>query len=249
MPWDTSEPPLRVLVVYYSRFGVIRQMAEEIAAGASRVDGVVTDLLQVEDAPLGLALPGETEQAMLRRRGAIVERLAEADAIVVGSPAYFGSMASPLKRLFEDCATAPSPLLPDESRPWRGHLFRNKVGAAFTSSATPHGGNEQTLHSILTMMMHLGMIVVAPGQREPILEHLSAPYGATAVTGATGAHELTEEERVQARDLGQRVAEVANWLDLGHRAWLKRRDLEEFRQRIGMEQPPRPEEGHTESEP
>lgn len=140
-----------------------------------------------------------------------------AHALVVGAPAYFGSMASAVKRLFEDCVTEASPPAFDRSRPWWHHLFRDKVGAAFTASGTPHGGNEQTLQSILTMMMHLGMIVVTPGQGEPILVDESAPYGATTVTGPTGDREPTEGEQESARRLGRRAAQVAAWLAVGKR--------------------------------
>jgi NAD(P)H dehydrogenase (quinone) len=134
--------------------------------------------------------------------------------VIVGSPAYFGSLASPLKRFFEDCATAETAVL-DRSRPWHHYLFRDKVGAAFTSSATPHGGNEQALHSILMLLMHLGVVVATPGQRGPILEHQAAPYGATAITGPAGRHRLSEDEVKEARYLGLRVATLAGWLRAG----------------------------------
>ncbi len=147
------------------------------------------------------------------------------DAIIVGAPSYFGTMASPVKRLFEDCATA-NPPPQDRTRPWRIHLFRNKVGAAFTASATPHGGNEQTLHSILTMLMHCGMIVVTPGQGEPILENEGAPYGPTAVAGAEANRLPSAEEQEAARAHGERVAHVAAWLALGRLAWVQREDAQ-----------------------
>jgi len=156
---------------------------------------------------------------MTQRRAAIVNRLASADALIVGAPSYFGSMASPVKRLFEDCVTASDPPATDRSRPWRRHQFANKVGAAFTSSGTPHGGNEQTLHSILTLLMHLGMIVVTPGQGEPILDNESAPYGATAIAGSAGNQPPSDLERAAARALGLQVAEVASWLQWGYQRW------------------------------
>jgi NAD(P)H dehydrogenase (quinone) len=212
----------RVLVVYYSRFGAVRTLAEHVAEGARRVPEIEADMLEVEDLPVEALRPGEREHDMQMRRAIVVGKLGSADAFVIGSPAYFGSMASPVKRLFEECATASNPPATDRSRPWRHYLFRDKPGAAFTTSATPHGGNEQALHSILTMMMHLGMVAVTPGQQMPILENDAAPYGATAITGAAGNRTPTETELEGARALGQRVAEVATWLAWGRTEWEKR---------------------------
>jgi NAD(P)H dehydrogenase (quinone) len=213
---SATDDPLRILIAYYSRFGVLKTLAEQIAEGAHLVRGVDVDLLEIEDLPVIEVRPDEDEDAMHRRRAALLNRLAAADAIVVGSPSYFGSMASPVKRLFEDCLTADDPVSTDRSRPWRHHRFRDKVGAAFTASGTPHGGNEQTLQSILTMFMHLGMIVVTPGQRSPILQHEAAPYGATAISGAYGRRPPPAQDAKDARALGERVAHVASWIRAGH---------------------------------
>ncbi len=214
-----------VLIVYYSRFGTVGALAKLIAEGAEQVDGVNVSLLAVDDQPIGELRPEETRHDMEIRRARTVGRFSSADAIVVGAPAYFGSLASPMKRLFEDCVTASVPTVRDDSRPWRHHLFRNKVGAAFTSSSTPHGGNEMTLTSILTLMMHMGMLIVTPGQREPLLEHVAAPYGATAVSGPSGDGKPSEEEAVAARELGRRVAEVTQWITRGHMTWERERSL------------------------
>lgn len=211
---DDTDRSLRILIVYYSRFGAIEELAEIIAEGVGTVQGAATDLLAVEERPLGEARAEETDEQARQRRGAINDRLARADALIIGGPAYFGSMASPLKRFFEDCATAESSIL-DRTRPWHHYLFRDKPAAAFTSSATPHGGNEQALLSMLTMCMHLGMLVVTPGQRGPILEQPAAPYGATAITGPSGHRDLSAQEREEARYLGERVATIAGWLRVG----------------------------------
>jgi NAD(P)H dehydrogenase (quinone) len=213
--------PLNVLIVYYSRFGAIRLLAEQIAEGVRQLPNVEPHFLEVTDMPVEAPQPGEGEHDMAMRRAAIVEQLGAADALIVGAPSYFGSMASPVKRLFEDCATASSPPATDRTRPWRHYLFRDKPGAAFTASATPHGGNEQTLHSILTMLMHLGMLVVTPGQQMPILENDIAPYGATTITGASGNRIPEALDMESARELGQRVAEVATWLAWGRTEWEK----------------------------
>jgi len=212
----TTDDAVRILIIYYSRFGAIGDLAGQIAAGARAAPGTAVEIVVVEERPIGEPLPGEGEEDRRRRQLALLEQIGRAHAVIVGSPAYFGSMASPLKRFFEDCAPPESAVL-DRPRPWHHYLFRDKIGAAFTSSATPHGGNEQALHSILTMLMHLGMIVATPGMRGPILEHQAAPYGATAITGPQGQRGLSEEEAEEARYLGQRVATLAGWLRDGRR--------------------------------
>jgi NAD(P)H dehydrogenase (quinone) len=154
-----------------------------------------------------------------RGRAATLNQLLAADAIIVGSPGYFGSMASAVKHLFEECVTSATPPATDRSRPWRQYLFHNKIGAAFTATGTTHGGNEQTLHSILTMLMHLGMIVVTPGQQQPILENDAAPYGPTAITGPEGDLPLTDEAAEAARNFGRDVARVTTWVRVGQAEW------------------------------
>lgn len=209
--------PLRLLVVYYSRYGAIQDLAENVVEGAREVGGIDARMLRVED-----EFPSPSNDdggAAASRRAVLLNQLTSADAIIVGSPGYFGSMASAVKRFFEECATTARPPANDRSRPWRQYLFRNKVGAAFTATATPHGGNEQTLQSILTMFMHLGMIVVTPGQRQPILENDAAPYGATTITGSTGDRSPSEAEQRAARELGHQVAETTTWLRLGQARW------------------------------
>lgn len=230
----TTQRPLQILVVYYSRFGVVELLAERIAEGARREPGVQTALLAVDDVPISELRPDESEDAMRQRRAQVLNRLASADAIIVGSPSYFGSLASPLKRFFEDCLTADGPPAIDRSRPWRHDRFRNKIGAAFTASGTPHGGNEETLRSILTMLMHLGMIVVTPGQRSPILEHEAAPYGATAVSGADGRRLPDQKEQDAARDLGEQVAQISIWLRDGRDAWEQRQTVGSHRTDRGL---------------
>lgn len=213
-------PSIKVLIITYSRFGVLKLLAERIAEGASSVPGVEAQLLEIEDQPIDTLRSGESEMDRLLRRGVLVERMGGANALVVGTPAYFGSMASVVKRFFEDCLTAEAaPPAIDRSRPWRHKVLRDTVGAAFTASGTPHGGNELALHSILTLFMHLGMIVVTPGQGEPILSNPAAPYGATAVTGAGGDSMPSAEEQDEARALGARVARIASWVSLGRTQW------------------------------
>jgi NAD(P)H dehydrogenase (quinone) len=205
----------QVLIVVYSRYGALRQMADALIEGIRATPEAEAHLLELDDVPIDQLRPGETEQHHAERRQVLLGRLEAADALVVGAPAYFGSMASPVKRFFEDVLTTSVGQPADRSRPWHHHALRDKVGAAFTASGTVHGGNEMALHTILTMFMGLGMIVVTPGQAEPILQNQAAPYGATTITGPTGNEPPSEEDLHSARALGARVAEVAGWLRRG----------------------------------
>jgi NAD(P)H dehydrogenase (quinone) len=214
-----TDPKLHMLIVYYSRYGVVKLLAERIAEGAQREPDVAVELLPIEDEPIMETRGDEDTDDARLRRAIVINKMARADALIVGSPSYLGSAASTLKRLFEDCATAEDPAVNDRSRPWRHYLFHDKIGAAFTASGTPHGGNEQTLLSILTMLMHLGMIVVTPGQGFPILENQAAPYGATAISGADGRRLPSDQEQNDARDLGERVARITCWVKHGRTTW------------------------------
>jgi NAD(P)H dehydrogenase (quinone) len=215
---ETQGSDAQVLVVVYSRFGVLERLCEQIVDGVRSVSGATAHVIEVTEQPIDELRPGESEAERNQRREILMERLRVADALIVGAPAYYGSMASPVKRFFEDVLTAGTAPPVDRTRPWRRGLLRDKVGAAFTASATPHGGNELTLHSILTMFMHLGMLVVTPGQAEPLLANPAAPYGATAIAGASGDEQLTAEDKIAARELGIRVARIAGVLRAGYAA-------------------------------
>jgi NAD(P)H dehydrogenase (quinone) len=206
---------VQVAVVVYSRFGVLRQLAEALVEGATSVAGTQAHIIEVTDEPVDQLPAGETAADGAARRAVVLQRLTAADAVIIGAPAYFGGMASVVKRFFEDVLTAQVPPPVDRSRPWHYGVLHDKVGAAFTASATPHGGNEMALHSILTLLMHVGAIVVTPGQAEPILENPSAPYGATAISGAQGNEPPSAEDLRSARALGTRVAQVAGWIQSG----------------------------------
>jgi NAD(P)H dehydrogenase (quinone) len=207
-----------LLIVYYSRFGAMKVLAERIADGARQTPEVSVDMLEVADEPIDR---DSEDDELAQRRAVVLNQLTGADALIVGAPAYFGNVASPVRRLFEDVLVANAVPGGDRSRAWHLHQFRNKVGAAFIGSGTPHGGNEMGLHSILTLFMHLGMIVVTPGQAEPVLENPTAPYGATAITGAAGDRLPSTVEQADAEALGARVAQVATWVRLGRADWDK----------------------------
>src|SRR6478735_4973926 len=104
-PWSNGGP-INILITVYSRFGVLNELAAEIGAGARTVPDVEVHLLPIDDLPLDELRPGETPTERAERRAILLRRLAAADALVVGTPAYFGSVASTVKRFFEDVLTA-----------------------------------------------------------------------------------------------------------------------------------------------
>jgi NAD(P)H dehydrogenase (quinone) len=155
-------------------------MADALVEGIRGTPEAEAHLLELDEVPIDQLRPGENERQHAERRDVMLQRLEAADALVVGAPAYFGSMASPVKRFFEDVLTTSVRDPTDRSRPWRHSVLHDKVGAAFTASGTVHGGNEMPALD-LTMCMGLGVIVVTPRQGQPILQDQAAPYGATTV--------------------------------------------------------------------
>ena len=130
-----------------------------------------------------------------------VDEMVEADALIFGSPTRFGNMTAPMKSLWDRTG-----------RLWaEGKLF-GKVGAAFTSTSTPHGANEVTLITMFMPMYHHGMIVVTPGYGDPGVFEAGSPYGATSVSGPMSDKPPTEKDLQVARFQGRRVAEVAKAL-------------------------------------
>ena len=197
-----------VLILFYSRTGNTAKLADEIAEGARGVPDTRVDVRRIDDlAPARVieSVPGwrESRAALAERYEVLesVDRLAEYDALVLGSPTRYGVMAAELKNVLDQTG----PL-------WSKGLLANKVGSAFTSVQTAHGGHETTLWSIMTPMANLGMIIVPPGYTDPILFEGGSPYGATATTGG-GAPAGADLEA--ARHQGRRVATVASWVEAG----------------------------------
>jgi NAD(P)H dehydrogenase (quinone) len=195
----------KVLVLFYSRTGNTAALADAIADGARSVRFSEVDVRRIDDlAPEGV-IDGHPEWKENRERLAAkyhvlgsIEELTRYDAIVFGSPTRYRIMAAELKHVLDQ--TGPF---------WEKGAFVNKVGSAFTSVSTPHGGHETTLWSMMTPMANLGMIIVPPGYSDPIMSQAGSPYGATANTaaGAPG-----EADLAAARHQGKRVAEVVGWV-------------------------------------
>jgi NAD(P)H dehydrogenase (quinone) len=192
----------KVLVLYYSSYGHIEKMAEAVAEGA-REAGVTVDIKRVpETVPLDIAAKGhfKLDQAAPI---ATVEDLTHYDAIAVGTGTRFGRMSSQMASFLDQAGGL-----------WAKGALNGKVGGAFTSTATQHGGQETTLFTIITNLLHFGMVIVGldyghAGQMT--LDEITggSPYGATTITGGDGSRQPSENELTGARYQGRKIAETA----------------------------------------
>ena len=196
----------KVLVLYYSSYGHIEAMAEAVAEGA-RSTGATVDIRRVpETAPEAVVAAAgfKTDSAHPLIEGP--DALKDYDAIIVGSPTRFGRMASQMASFWDTAGGV-----------WYQGALHGKVGGAFTSSATQHGGNETTLFSIITNLLHFGLTIVGldygHADQMKIDEVLGgAPYGATTVAGGDGSRMPSDIDLAGARYQGKRIAEVATKL-------------------------------------
>ncbi len=195
----------RVLVLYYSSYGHIEQMAEAEAEGA-RSAGATVDIKRApETAPLEVATAAhfKLDQAA---PVATIDDLEHYDAIIVGTPTRFGRVSSQMASFLDQAGGL-----------WARGAFNGKVGGAFTSTGTQHGGNETTLFSVIANLLHFGMIVVGLDYgfaAQMRLDEITggAPYGATTIAGADGSRQPSASELDGARYQGRRIAEVAGKL-------------------------------------
>jgi NAD(P)H dehydrogenase (quinone) len=195
----------KVLVLYYSAYGHIEAMAKAVAEGA-REAGAQVDVKRVPE-----TVPAEIAKAhhfKLDRPAPIatVDELANYDAIIIGSGTRFGRISSQMASFLDQAGSL-----------WMRGALHGKVGGAFASTGTQHGGQEMTLFSIIANLMHFGMVIVGldyghVGQMT--LDEITggAPYGATTIAGADGSRQPTANELQGARYQGRRIAEVANKL-------------------------------------
>ncbi|ACI99332.1 NAD(P)H:quinone oxidoreductase [Rhodospirillum centenum] len=193
----------KVLVLYYSSYGHIETMAQAVAEGARSVPGTEVAVKRV---------PELVPEEVARNAGmkldqpapvATVAELAEYDAIIVGSPTRFGRMTSQMANFLDQTGGL-----------WAKGALNGKVGAAFTSTASQHGGQETTLFSILTNLLHHGMVVVGlPYSYEGLsgVEQVKGgtPYGASTIADGDGSRRPTEVELGGARYQGALVARTA----------------------------------------
>ena len=205
----------RVLVLYYSSYGHIEAMAYAMAAGAAEA-GAEVDVMRV---------PETVPEAVARCAGfkidqrapiATVTDLEGYDAIIVGVGTRFGRMASQMSGFLDQAGEI-----------WARGALHGKVGGAFTSSATQHGGQETTLLSIIVNLLHFGMTIVGldygyAGQMT--LDQVSggSPYGATTIAGGNGSRHPSDNDLAGARYQGRRIAEVAARLSIRAPDWPRR---------------------------
>lgn len=211
---DPSKPGrLGVLVLFHSWTGNTHSIAQAIANGAGISDDVSVCLRRIPEL--------RNEEALLRDRhmGAkfaafrdcpvvSIEEVLAADVLLLGCPTRMGTMSAEMKHFIDGLSSQ-----------WRQGAFEDKVGAAFTTASTPHGGQEMTLMSISTAMMHLGMILAAPGYTAAIFEDAGSPYGATATSKVRGARIRPGAAEIDAATaLGRRAAYIGRLLSFGRSA-------------------------------
>lgn len=192
----------KVLVLYYSAYGHIEKMAHAVAEGA-REAGAKADIKRVpelvpEDAAKAAHFKLDQPAPIAR-----IDDLTNYDAIIIGTGTRFGRMSSQMANFLDQAGGL-----------WAKGALHGKVGGAFTSSATQHGGQETTLFSIITNLLHFGMVVVGldyghAGQMTLNEITGGSPYGASTIAGGDGSRQPTENELTGARYQGRKVAQTA----------------------------------------
>jgi NAD(P)H dehydrogenase (quinone) len=203
-----STAGVEILVVYYSRQGTTAELARQVCRGIESVAGATARLRSVP----AVSADNERPITPVPQSGAPfanMDDLKETDGVVVGSPTRFGNMAAPMKHYIDQTSAL-----------WAQGALVDKPAAVFTSTMSMHGGQESTLLSMLTPLLHQGMIVMGLPYTEKALSSTrggGTPYGASHVAAASPEGRLLEEEAQLARALGARVARVALELKAGRR--------------------------------
>ncbi len=192
----------KVLVLYYSSYGHIETMANAVAEGA-RAAGADVDIKRVpETAPEAVARAAHFKLDQAAPVAAIAD-LANYDAIIVGTGTRFGRISSQMAAFLDQAGGL-----------WMSGALNGKVGGAFTSTASQHGGQETTLFSIITNLMHFGMTIVGlpySFQGQMTLDEVTggSPYGATTLSGGDGSRQPSANELAGARHQGELIAKAA----------------------------------------
>lgn len=201
---------VKVQVVFYSMYGHVYRLAEAVAEGARHVAGTEVQVFQVAE-----NLPAE----VLEKMGAVQagkafahvpvadpKRLAEADAIILGTPTRYGAATAQMRAFLDATGGL-----------WLSGALIGKVGSAFTSTASQHGGQETTLLAMSTFFFHMGMVIAGvPYSTQELLklDEVSGgtPYGASTIAGPRGERQPTANELAIARAQGRHVAQIATKL-------------------------------------
>ena len=194
-----------ILVLYYSRHGSVASLAKAISHGVESIEGCSA---RVRTVPAVSATTEATEDSIPQSGPpyASASDLEECDGIIIGSPAYFGNMAAPLKYFLDQTTSQ-----------WLTGTLVDKPAAAFTSSSSFHGGQETALFSMLVPLIHHGAMLVGIPYTEENLNTTQTggtPYGASHVSGQDGRMPFTDDEKKICHALGKRVASVARKLSL-----------------------------------
>jgi NAD(P)H dehydrogenase (quinone) len=201
---------IKVQVIFYSMYGHVFKMAQAVSEGVKQVSGAEVSLYQIAE-----LIPDDILEkygAKAARAGfanvpiATVDKLAEADAIIFGTPTRFGNMAAQMRNFLDQTGAL-----------WGKGALVGKVGSVFASTGTQHGGQETTITSFHSTLLHHGMIIVGVPYTESGLTYMDGisggtPYGATTLAGGDGKRQPSENELKIARFQGKHVAEIATKL-------------------------------------
>ena len=196
----------KVLILYYSMYGHIEAMADAVAEGARKVNGVEVVIKRVPE-----TIPEDQARAIgvkLDQQAPIatIDELADYDAIIFGTPTRFGNMAAQMRNFLDQTAHL-----------WLNGTLIGKVGGVFTSTATQHGGHETTMTSFFSTLLHHGMVIVGipySCQELMTMSEISggSPYGASTLAGNDGKRTPSGNELAIARFQGRHTAEIAKRL-------------------------------------
>lgn len=199
-----------IQVIFYSMYGHIYQMANAVVEGAREVDGAKVGLYRVPEfipeEALRQAGAWEAQQAFAHVPVAAPAQLADADAIIIGTPTRFGAAAAQMRNFWDQTGGL-----------WFNGALIGKLGSVFCSTGTQHGGQETTHVSMWSTFIHHGMLIVGVPYSEQRLMNMSeitggASYGAGTLAGVDGSRQPSDNELAIARTQGQRVAEIAQKL-------------------------------------
>ena len=203
----------KIQVVFYSMYGHVYKMAEAVAAGAREVQDVEVSLYQVAElAPDDVLVKSgakQARQAFAHIPVINVDQLAEADGIIFGSPTRYGNMCAQMRNFLDQTGAL-----------WMKGALERKVAGVFVSTGTQHGGQETTITSFHSTLLHLGMIITGVPYSEQRLLSMNevtggSPYGAGTLAGADGSRQPSENELAIARTQGRHVASIATQLKRG----------------------------------
>ena len=201
---------MKILIVFYSIYGHVHKMAEAVAEGAKEVKGAEVEIRRT---------PETLPQEVLEKMGAVdaqkafsqipectVDELAEADAVIFGTPTRFGNMCGQMRQFLDATGQL-----------WANGSLVGKVGSVFTSSATQHGGQESTILTFHVTLLHHGFVVVGlpyAFQGQMRMDEITggSPYGASTIAGGDGSRMPSENELEAARFQGKHAAEIASKL-------------------------------------